>query len=615
MTVKLALLYLVPNDSSRGFQVFWSTEMAVLTSDSPGGMLSEMKVMLAGFNVDADALREAGALRPTAHGELGRAASALTPEAIAAAYARISHSSESIEALRRAARRGITRARKSNEKIVFELQHGSVSEHAVFNFDVSGLSRLATEELEQHRLASYTERSQRYVRLSDQFVIPEEIRVTPYVDEFIRLVQLEIAYYYQLQERLLTYFMEKYPEQAETPEGRRRLETIAKEDARYVTSLAVTTQLGMTVNSRVLRLMLRRFASHPLTEVRRLGEMLRDSAASAAPSLIPEYRANEFDAKTRSALRELAARTMVDSFVFKRRVSSDVELVDYTLNADNKVMAALLHTVSNKSFEECLKKASKMIMNQRRELFKLACQYMEAHHPPLREFEYVYLTFDIVASAACFAQLKRHRMLTLTCQEYDPGLGVTLPASIDEIRETTRFHELMAKCQELYEKLRNWSPGPGVTLPINDGDSRRLAAQYVLTNAHQRRVLVSFNARQLYHLTRLREDKTAQWDIRDKVRKMVELAKHIMPLTLLLTGGKDQYPALYQELYGRPLEVVVPQMQTDKSPGGVPETAGQKGRVTETARQERETVTSRSRPDGKRSIRRMTRRTDRKGTR
>jgi hypothetical protein len=34
---------------------------------------------------------------------------------------------------------------------------------------------------------------------------------------------------------------------------------------------------------------------------------------------------------------------------------------------------------------------------------------------------------------------------------------------------------------------------------------------------------------------------------------MVELAKHIMPLTLLLTGGKDQYPATYQELFGKPL--------------------------------------------------------------
>jgi flavin-dependent thymidylate synthase len=487
-----------------------------------------MKVTLSGFNVDADLFRELSQQKRVAP----------SPETLTAAYARISHSPEAIETLRRNARRQMEKARKSNEAIIFELRHGSVSEHAVLNFDVTGISRVATEELEHFRLASYTERSQRYVKLADEFVIPEEIRSTPYVQEFIRLVEFQNNYYHELRERLLAHFVEKYPEQAENPEGRRRLEIVAQEDARYVTSLSTATQLGMTLNSRALRLMLRRFASHPLIEVRRLGETLYSQARSLAPSLLPEYQANDFDRKTRPALRELADRTMVDTFIFKRRVSSDVELVDYTLNADNKVLAALLYTVTKKSFEECLKKASKMIMNQRRELFKTACQYMESHQAPLREFEYVYLTFDVVASAACFAQLKRHRMLTLTSQQYEPSLGLTVPASIEEIRETARFRDLAGRCQELYDKIKGSSPP---------------AAQYTLMNAHQRRVLVSINARELYHLTRLREDKTAQWDIRDKTRKMVELAKHILPLTLLLTGGKDQYPALYQELYGKPL--------------------------------------------------------------
>ena len=534
-----------------------------------------MKVTLSGFNVDADVLRDGDTMRyhvPSASPSSGsRRPAVLTPETVTAAYARISHSGETIEALRRASRRSMERARKSNQSIIFEMQHGSVSEHAAFNFDVSGLSRLATEELEHFRLASYTERSQRYVRLADEFVIPEEIRATPYVDEFIRLVEFQNAFYHQLQERLLAHFVEKYPEQADNPDGRTRLETIAKEDARYVTSLATETQLGMTLNSRALRLMLRRFAAHPLTEVRRLGEMLHTEVKPIAPSLFPAYRPNDFDQKTRPALRELAARTMVDTFIFKRRVSSDVELVDYTLNADNKVMAALLHTVSSKSFEECLKKASKMIMNQRKEVFKTACQYMDSHNVPPREFEYVYLTFDVVASAACFAQLKRHRMLTLTCQQYDPGLGVTVPSSIEEIRETTKFHELTGRCQDLYERIKAWGQGPGfgdrgADARLPTAEAQALAAQYALTNAHQRRVLVSFNARELYHLTRLREDKAAQWDIRDKTRKMVELAKHIMPLTLLLTGGKDQYPALYQELFGKPLVIAPPPAELQPEP-------------------------------------------------
>jgi flavin-dependent thymidylate synthase len=492
-----------------------------------------MKVVLAGYNVDQELLRDV-----TEHARFPP-----SPESITAAYARISHSPETIESLRRTSRRAVERARKSNQAIIFEQQHGSVSEHAAFNFDVTGLSRLATEELEHFRLASYTERSQRYVNLSDRTVIPEEIRQTPFVEEFIKLVELQNAYYQQLRERLLAHFIEKYPEQAEAPEGRQRLETIAKEDARYVTSLASETQLGLTVNSRTLRHMLRRFASSPLIEVRRLGELLFEPVRPVAPSLVLQYAPNDFDQKTPLALRELAERTLIDTFVFKRRVSSDVELVDYTINADNKVLAALLYSVSHKSFEECLKKASKMIMNQRKELFKTACQYMDTHDVPPREFEYVYLTFDLVVSAACFAQLKRHRMATLTSQLYDPGLGLTVPPSIDEIRETTKYNEVASRCLDLYDRIRPYS---------------QIGAQYVLMNAHQRRALVSINAREIYHLTRLREDQAAQWDIRDKTKKMIELAKHIMPLTLLLTGGKDQYSALYQELYAKPLPVGEP---------------------------------------------------------
>jgi thymidylate synthase ThyX len=47
---------------------------------------------------------------------------------------------------------------------------------------------------------------------------------------------------------------------------------------------------------------------------------------------------------------------------------------------------------------------------------------MEFYDFPLREFEYPDLTFELVVSASCYAQLKRHRMATMTAQPYDPEL-------------------------------------------------------------------------------------------------------------------------------------------------------------------------------------------------
>jgi len=46
----------------------------------------------------------------------------------------------------------------------------------VFNIDALGVSRLLVEEIEKFRLCSYTEKSQRYVLLQDDFVIPREIQ-------------------------------------------------------------------------------------------------------------------------------------------------------------------------------------------------------------------------------------------------------------------------------------------------------------------------------------------------------------------------------------------------------------------------------------------------------
>jgi thymidylate synthase ThyX len=126
-----------------------------------------MKVILAGFNVDTEALREYKKKNVT-----------LTPESIAAAYARISRSPQSVTMLRKEAREEIEKARKSNRTIIFDMGHHSIAEHAVFNFDVIGISRRAVEDLETFRLCSYTEKSQRYVTLKGDFIIPKELKNT-----------------------------------------------------------------------------------------------------------------------------------------------------------------------------------------------------------------------------------------------------------------------------------------------------------------------------------------------------------------------------------------------------------------------------------------------------
>jgi thymidylate synthase ThyX len=154
----------------------------------------------------------------------------------------------------------------------------------------------------------------------------------------------------------------------------------------------------------------------------------------------------------------------------------------------------------------------------------------------LREFEYANLTFDLVISSACFGQLKRHRMATITSQAYDPSLGVTVPVSIKETGMEKLFREIADASSEAYDEIKKTHP---------------LAAPYILTNAHRKRVLTRVNVREMYHISRLREDAHAQWDIRNISRAMTEEAKKVMPLACALIGGKDRYNAIYKDLYGQ----------------------------------------------------------------
>ena len=520
-----------------------------------------MRVNLAGFNVESDLLRPLNKARRQA----------FTPETIAAAYARISRSDKSVEELRQEAREELEKARKSNLTIVFEMGHHSVAEHAVFNFDVVGISRLAAEALERHRLNSYTEKSQRYVSSDDQFVVPVEVSGSDCADEFLTIVRAQNSYYHELYAKLVNYFQAKHPEWRDDPT---RIENRAKEDARYILSLATATQLGLTANARNLELMLRSLAADDLGEVRSLAEEFYEQVMTVAPSLIIFQQPTDYERNTYPRLRDYGQTFMVSAFPrrpknFIALSASDVSLVDYTPNADNKLLAAMMHTVSRASYAECLGRVERQTLARKKEILKLACQDLQSYDAVLREFEHLYLTFELVISASCFAQLKRHRLMTITAQPYNPNHGWTIPVSVGEIKEHKNFKEMLARSEEAFDRVAAVSPA---------------AAQYVLTNSHQRRVLVTVNAREIYHLGRLREDAAAQWDIRDIATRMIDQARHVMPLTLTLASGKDSYPKTYEELFGKPpavvkLEMPKPRPIPVEAPNSKPPAAGRKAKT------------------------------------
>ena len=485
-----------------------------------------MKVFLAGYNVDTKILEELQ--------EKSGKRQDLTPEVISAAYARISRDPRPINEIRDTARGEVEKARKSNSTIIFKMGHHSVAEHAVFNLDILGVSRLAMEELEKFRLCSYTEKSQRYITLDKDYVIPQGIKETDLEGIFVDMIDEQNKAYFELYEKLKEHTFNKYSDLASNPKNHNLLEGWAKEDARYITALATESQVGQTLNARNLELILRRFASNPLHEVKELGRKIYDLISEVAPSVVIFHQANDRDTKTYPQLKELASQ-IIRKPAESEPAAQEVELAEYTEDADTIIAASLLHTSSNLPYKQCKALAKELTAQEQMDIFKTAWKNMQFYDSLLREFEYVNLTYNIVLSSACFGQLKRHRMSTITAQSYDPNLGITIPESIKEIGMKDYFERIIDKTNQVYERIKKEAP---------------LAAPYILTNAHRKRVLIRVNARELYHISRLREDTHAQWDIQNISRAMTEQAKKVMPLTFALVCGKDHYNQIYQGIYG-----------------------------------------------------------------
>jgi len=483
-----------------------------------------MQIYLAGYNIDTEVLKEYEKLS-------GKKLISATPETISASYARISRDPRPVNQLRETARKEVEKARKSNRNIIFNMGHQSIAEHAVFNFDIIGVSRLAIEEIERCRLCSFTEKSQRYITLTDDYVIPDEIKKTALEKEYQEIIQRQNELYHKMFKKLKDYIFKKYPELSSNEKKHNMLEGWAKEDARYISSLATKGQLGMTINGRSLEYMIRRFASHPLSEIRNIGKKMYELVKDTAPSIIKYTKSNDYDEKTPLELKE-----MFKHFLPKQNKKKEVVLIDWTQKGDKKLIASIIHHYSNLSYEECLEKTEEMSQKELEKIIKTTFKHMEFFNSVQREFEIIYFFYELIVSASCFAQLKRHRMATIIPQDYDIELGATIPASVKDTGFEKEFQHILEITHSFYKKLKEFNP---------------YTAPYILTNANRRKVLIKLNARELYHISRLREDPHAQWDIRNISTQMVAKAKEKAPIAMMLACSKKDYPERYKEIFGK----------------------------------------------------------------
>lgn len=131
-------------------------------------------------------------------------------------------------------------------KRLMELGHESPIEHVTFTFGIEGISRSCSHQLVRHRIASYSQKSQRYVKEEQfEYVVPHTIENLGAEDRFRKLMGYIQAEYNSIRNDIVA-------ELEAHGADKKSAEKVANEDARYVLPNACQTSLVVTMNARSL---------------------------------------------------------------------------------------------------------------------------------------------------------------------------------------------------------------------------------------------------------------------------------------------------------------------------------------------------------------------------
>ena len=189
-----------------------------------------------------------------------------------------------------------------------------------------------------------------------------------------------------------------------------------------------------------------------------------------------------------------------------------VELINYTPEPDRSAAHAALTCYS-----ENVPDKDEMSEGKIEEILEKIKE--SGHHSVIEHAKFTFAIHGV--SRSLTHQLVRHRLASYSQQSqryvdiehFDP----VVPNTIEEDEELKELYDdFMSKVKETYGKLKK-------EIPLED-------ARYVLPNATRSNIIVSMNARELWHFFSLRCCRRAQWEIRDMANRMLELVKEVAPI-------------------------------------------------------------------------------------
>ena len=399
----------------------------------------------------------------------------------------------------------------------------SVAEHAVAHLAIEDVSIIATKIIEDMRLASYTEKSTRYVLFEeDKFYRVPRLMRSPYASLYEEAASFLLKTYAALAPQVIEGVKAEHPRRPDQSE--RAYDSACRAKAcdilRYIIPAGTLTNLGMTINGRALEHLLTKLFSHPLEEAREIAKLMKEETLRTIPTLIKYADYNAYMAETDQAMRQVAKEIFEGSGQVLQlpacpERSRRVTLVRYPEDAEEQLVAAILYGYTNRPMIQVIEKVRKLSQEEKERVIDEYLKRRGKYDQPLRALEHLYYTFDILVDYGAFRDIHRHRMATQTRQDLTIDHGYETPEELVRYGLEDTFDRSMERAALTYTQIAKDFP---------------LEAQYIVPLAYRIRVLFTWNLRELHHFIQLRSAKQGHISYRRIAQQVFRELEKVQPL-------------------------------------------------------------------------------------
>ena len=396
---------------------------------------------------------------------------------------------------------GLDRAEELYERIFFDYGDDSVAQLGGVHLACEQASNILTKVLEWGRLMSYLEQSTRYIAYDSRlggryrYFRDPDVLASPLGTRYVGDLDRIFDSYSQCTE-LVTEHVRNTVERGDNSEFVYRTATKAKalDAVRGILPAAATSNVGIYGTGQAFEALLLRMRASALPESRHYADLMLHELRKVIPSFLRRVdlpdrggRWSEYLASTRNDTRDIVEQLVGESPV---DIASEVELVDFDPEAEDKILAAICYSHSTLPEHQLVEKVRQLGIDEKVSLMRAYVGDREnRRHKPGRAFERSFYRFDVLSDYGAFRDMQRHRMLTIEWQRLTPNHGYTRPELVEEAGVGHLFDEAMQRSAALYDSLNKDFPEQ---------------ASYAVSMAYRMRYNMQFNAREAIHMLELR---------------------------------------------------------------------------------------------------------------